>query len=69
MLSEQEINCMKMCQNAPNCTDFSKFSLGSRSPDPVPALDTYSQNRCYGPEYKLELFSLVKVCQVHKRQR
>ena len=77
MLSEHEMNCMKMCQNAPNFTDFSNFSRGSMLPDPLAALATYGarvyilcaskqshtfQTRCYGPEYRLELFSLCGKC-------
>ena len=77
MLSEQEINCVKMCQKAPNCTDFSNFPGGEHAPRPpylrlpptmlafIHFVHTNSQARCYYPEYRLEQFSLLKVCQIH----
>ena len=79
-LSDKELNCMKMCQKAPKCADFS-INPGEACPrPPYPRLaptelafmhsvnqNTHinSQTRCYDPEYRLELFRCVKVCQVH----
>ena len=70
-LSDKELNCMKMCQKAPKCADFS-INPGEACPrPPYPRLaptelaymhsvnqNTHinSQTRCYDPEYRLELF-------------
>ena len=74
-LSDKELNCMKMCQKAPKCAEFS-INPGEACPRPsYPGLaptelafmhsvnqNTHinSQTRCYDPE-----FQCVKVCQVH----
>ena len=39
-LSDKELNCMKMCQKAPKCADFS-INPGDKSQNPLPALGTY----------------------------
>ena len=78
-LSDKELNCMKMCQKAPKCADFS-INPGEACPrPPYPRLaptelafmhsvnkNTHinSQTRCYDPEYR-NYFRRVKVCQVH----
>ena len=65
-LSDKELNCMKMCQKAPKCADFS-INPGEACPrPPYPRLaptelsfmhsvnqNTHinSQTRCYDPEY------------------
>ena len=33
-LSDKELNCMKMCQKAPKCADFS-INPGEACPDPL----------------------------------
>ena len=74
-LSDKELNCMKICQKAPKCADFS-INPGEACPRPsYPRLaptelafmhsvnqNTHinSQTRCYDPEFRC-----VKVCQVH----
>ena len=69
-LSDKELNCMKMCQKAPKCADFS-INPGEACPRrPYPRLafmhsvnqNTHinSQTRCYDPEYRLELFSVCE---------
>ena len=74
-LSDKELNCMKMCQKAPKCADFS-INPGEACPrPPYPRLaptelafmhsvnqNTHinSQTRCYDPEYRLELFSVCE---------
>ena len=74
-LSDKESNCMKMCQKAPKCADFS-INPGEACPrPPYPRLaptelafmhsvnqNTHinSQTRCYDPEYRLELFSVCE---------
>ena len=74
-LSDKELNCMKMCQKAPKCADF-LINPGEACPKPpYPRLaptelafmhsvnqNTHinSQTRCYDPEYRLELFSVLK---------
>ena len=73
-LSDKELNCMKMCQKAPKCADFS-INPGEACPDPLTRAwhlhSTYlhsvnqnthinSQTRCYDPEYRLELFSVCE---------
>ena len=79
-LSDKELNCMKMCQKAPKCADFS-INPGEACPrPPYPRLaptelafmhsvnqNTHinSQTRCYDPELGWNYFRCVKVCQVH----
>ena len=74
-LSDKELNCMKMCQKATKCADFS-INPGEACPrPPYPRLaptelafmhsvnqNTHinSQTRCYDPEYRLELFSVCE---------
>ena len=74
-LSDKELNCMKMCQKAPKCADFS-INPGEACPrPPYPCLaptelafmhsvnqntQINSQTRCYDPEYRLELFSVCE---------
>ena len=74
-LSDKELNCMKMCQKATKCADFS-MNPGEACPrPPYPRLaptelafmhsvnqNTHinSQTRCYDPEYRLELFSVCE---------
>ena len=74
-LSNKELNCMKMCQKALKCADFS-INPGEACPrHPYPRLaptelafmhsvnqNTHinSQTRCYDPEYMLELFSVCE---------
>ena len=74
-LSDKELNCMKMCQKAPKCADFS-INPGEACPRPsYPRLaptelafmhsvnqNTHinSQTHCYDPEYRLELFSVCE---------
>ena len=81
-LSDKELNCMKMCQKAPKCADFS-INPGEACPrPPYPRLaptelafmhsvnqNTHinSQTRCYDPEYRLELFSVCESVPSSKR--
>ena len=74
-LSDKQLNCMKMCQKAPKCADFS-INPGEACPrPPYPRLaptelafmhsvnqntHIYSRTRCYDPEYRLELFSVCE---------
>ena len=74
-LSDKELNCMKMCQKATKCADFS-MNPGEACPrPPYPRLAPTelafmhsvnqntlinSQTRCYDPEYRLELFSVCE---------
>ena len=75
-LSDKELSCMKMCQKAPKCADFSINPWEACPRPPYPRLaptelafmhsvnqNTHinSQTRCYGWNY----FRCVKVCQVH----
>ena len=77
-LSDKELNCMKMCQKAPKCTDFS-INSGEACPQiPLPALATYRTRVCESKTLTLTLklvatalsidwsyFRCVKMCQVH----
>ena len=81
MLSEKELNCMKICHKAPNCTDISNFSRGSMPIDTLRVLATYGARVhafCASKQsHKLSnlvakalsidryYFWYVKVCQVH----
>ena len=80
-LSDKELNCMKMCQKAPKCTDFSINSGEAGPQTPLPALGTYITRihaLCESKTLTLTLklvattlsigwnyFRCVKVCQVH----
>ena len=44
-LFDKELNCMKMCQKAPKCTDFSNISRGSMPPDPLTRACTLQNSR------------------------
>ena len=81
-LSDKELNCMKMCQKAPKCADFSINPEEACPRPPYPRLaptelafmhsvnqNTHinSQTRCYDPEYRLELFSVCESVPSSKR--
>ena len=80
-LSDKELNCMKICQKAPKCTDFSINPGGACPQTPLPALGIYRTSIhafCESKTLTLTLklvattlsigwnyFRCVKVCQVH----